>query len=175
MKYAIKRENGSQLSRSTIFLPSRNMGRTKPILSAEYIVGLTDGEGCFYVNVSKMQKYRVGVRIQLHFHIKLNERDRDLLESVREALGCGSVYYQKETRANHAQCFRYTVSSQRDIFGIILPFFQQHHLQSSSKQSSFIAFCQIAHIVEQKRHLTEEGVKQIRLLKATMNKKIGLA
>lgn len=32
------------------------MGRTKPIVANEYIVGLTDGEGCFYVNIGNLIK-----------------------------------------------------------------------------------------------------------------------
>ncbi len=37
----------SQLRHSN---PELNLGRrTKPTVSADYIVGLTDGEGCFYV------------------------------------------------------------------------------------------------------------------------------
>jgi len=36
------------------------MGRTKPIVSADYIVGLTDGEGCFYVNTWESSAYKSG-------------------------------------------------------------------------------------------------------------------
>ena len=46
------------------------MGRTK-LISNDYIIGLTDGEGCFYVNKSNLKSYTSGVRIQLHFHLKL--------------------------------------------------------------------------------------------------------
>lgn len=170
------RRVGSQLRHST----SNNhlgdfKGRTKPVLPAAYIVGLTDGEGCFYVNVWKSSAYRAGAGVQLQFHIKLNERDRGLLESVRDSLNCGSVYYQKETRANHTQCFRYTVNSHRDIVGEIIPFFQQNPLQSASKRLSFNIFCQIADLVKQGKHLTEEGLERIRALKEKMNHKTGLA
>src|SRR3989344_565352 len=117
-----------------------HMGRTKPIVSADYIVGLTDGEGCFYVNVSKMATYTAGWRIQLHFHIKLQEMDMPLLEAVQNALNCGGVYFQNETRSNHTSCYRYTVSSQRDIFKKIIPFFEQHTLKTNSKRKSFELF-----------------------------------
>lgn len=167
---------GSQLRHSTSKDRFRDLeGRTKPILAADYIVGLTDGEGCFYVNIWKTPTYRAGAGVQIHFHIKLNERDRDLLIAVRDTLGCGAVYYQKETRANHTQCYRYTVNSQRDIQGMIIPFFQQHPLQLPSKRSSFETFCQIAQLMEQGHHLTRKGVEEIRMLKVTMNQKVGLA
>ena len=71
------------------------MGRTKPIVSNEYVVGLTDGEGCFHVNMGIMPAYKSGVRVQMHFHIKMQEKDRPLLEKVKNTLQCGVVYFQK--------------------------------------------------------------------------------
>src|SRR3989344_3334428 len=85
------------------------MGRTKPMVSNEYVVGLTDGEGCF--------------------HIKMQEQDRPLLEKVKNTLKCGKVYFQKEVRVNHCQCYRYSVSSQQDISNTIIPFFLKYKLQ----------------------------------------------
>lgn len=152
------------------------MGRTKPIISKDYIVGLTDGEGCFYVNVGNMPSYRSGVRIQLHFYIKMQEKDKPLLEGVRDILRCGAVYFQKEKRKNHCQCYRYTVSSQRDILKYIIPFFEKNPLQSASKQKSFKAFCMIAKKVNDKKHLTKKGIQEIKQLKSMMNQRIiGLA
>ena len=152
------------------------MGRTKPRVSNEYIVGLTDGEGCFYVNVGGSSRYRSGVRIQLHFHIKMQEKDKKLLEKVKNTIRCGAVYFQKEKRANHAQCYRYTVSAQSDIINIIIPFFKQHPLQSYSKNYSFHVFCKIAQLVKSKAHFSKAGISKIRVLKSKMNQKtLGLA
>jgi hypothetical protein len=152
------------------------MGRTLPTVSNEYVVGLTDGEGCFYVNVGKTPRYRTGYRIQLHFHLKMQERDRDLLEKVKNTIGCGGVYFQKELRANHTQCYRYTVSAERDIQEIVIPFFKKHPLQSASKSASFEIFCQIAALVKEGTHLRPEGIEKIRELKSHMNQKtVGLA
>lgn len=152
------------------------MGRTKLTVSNEYVVGLTDGEGCFYVNVGKSSRYRAGYRIQLHFHLKMQERDRDLLEKVRNTIGCGEVYFQKELRANHCQCYRYTVSAERDIQEIVIPFFKRYPLQSASKSASFDIFCKIAGLVKEKKHLTQEGIEKIIALKSRMNQKtVGLA
>lgn len=152
------------------------MGRTLPTVSNDYIVGLTDGEGCFYVNVGKSARYRSGYRIQLHFHLKMQERDRELLEKVRNTIGCGEVYFQKEQRANHCQCHRYSVSAERDIQAIVIPFFTKNPLQSASKGASFKIFCQIAALVKKSAHLTPEGIEKIRELKRRMNQKtVGLA
>lgn len=152
------------------------MGRNLPTVSNEYVVGLTDGEGCFYVNIWKSPAYRAGAGVQLHFHLKMQERDRELLERVRNTMGCGAVYFQKEQRANHCQCYRYTVSAQRDILDTVIPFFRKYSLQSASKQANFKVFCQIADLVKTGKHRTSKGLEKIRLLKARMNQKTaGLA
>ena len=152
------------------------MGRTLPTVSNEYVVGLTDGEGCFYVNVGKSSRYRSGYRIQMHFHLKMQERDRALLEKVRNTIGCGEVYFQKELRANHCQCYRYTVSAERDIQEVVIPFFKKYPLQSASKSASFKIFCQIATLIKEGAHLNAGGIEKIRELKSRMNQKtVGLA
>lgn len=152
------------------------MGRTKPGVSNEYVVGLTDGEGCFYVHIRTSSAYRAGAAVQMHFHLKMQERDRELLEMVRDTIGCGAVYFQKEQRANHCQCYRYTVSALRDIVNTVIPFFTKYPLQSASKRASFDLFCQIAELVKEQRHLTAEGLEEIRMLKSRMNQKTpGLA
>jgi len=145
-------------------------------VSADYVVGLTDGEGCFYVNLTSMPAYRSGVRVQMHFHIKLQEVDKEVLEQVCATLQCGNVYLQKEKRINHAQCYRYTVSAQKDILKSVIPFFKKHPLHTLSKRKNFELFCSIAEKVSNGEHLTERGVRDIRALKEEMNQRtIGLA
>ena len=143
--------------------------RTKPLVSADYIVGLTDGEGCFYVRVQPPYNKFGGARVQLNFFIKVQQADKAMLEKVKKALGCGMVYFQKENRQNHSQCYRYTVNSHRDIIGIIIPFFQTHCLQGKTKQNNFKLFCKIAELVERGKHLSQYGLNKIVNLKSQMN------
>lgn len=164
----ITKRKGSQLRRSTL---ANAKGRAKP-LSADYIVGLVDGEGCFYVNIPKSERYNARARVELGFYIKMQERDRPVLERARQTFGCGAVYYQKETRHNHCQCFRYTATAHRDILNRIMPFFRRHPLQCPSKLKNFRIFSKIVGLVRRKKHLTEEGVHQILLLKKQLNQRI---
>jgi len=152
------------------------MGRTKPTVSDDYVVGITDGEGCFYVLLSKTSAYQAGWRVQLHFHLKLQEIDEELLWKVRNTLDCGNVYFQRETRSNHTQCYRYTVGATRDVIQKIIPFFKKHQLQTASKRRSFKLFCQIADLMKKEKHLTSEGIEKIRALKLQMNRRtVGFA
>jgi hypothetical protein len=156
----------SQLNHSTSVLTE---GRVKPMISSDYVVGLTDGEGCFYVSLRKPVSKKAHTRVELNFYIKLQEQDREILEKVKDVLSCGAVYFQHETRANHTQCYRYTVSSHRDILGKIIPFFRRNQLQTDSKQRNFEVFCKIAEIVQFGLHQTEDGISRIQKLKSKMN------
>lgn len=165
----------SQLRHSTEDTKSVSLGRTKPVVSPDYIVGLTDGEGCFYVLVRPPYNRNGGAMVQLCFFIKVKEEDKEMLEKVRNTLDCGSVYFQHEKRVNHTQCYRYTVNTHRDIFGKIIPFFQKYPLQSKSKQNTFVVFREIAGLVRRGAHHTKEGIEQIQQLKKKMNRRTGLA
>ena len=148
------------------------MRRTKPqSVSADYIVGLTDGEGCFYVLLNKSPKYRTGYGVHLHFHIKMQQADQEVLIKVRNALDCGEVYFQNEKRLNHVHCYRYTVAAHRDIIEKIVPFFQRYSLQTVSKKKNFELFSQIAKIVGRGEHLNINGINRIIKLKAKMNQR----
>ena len=161
---------GSQLRHSTVAPKKfRCSGRTKPIVSNDYIVGLTDGEGCFYALVRPPFNRNGGGLVQLNFFIKVKEQDKKVLEKIRNTLKCGYVYFQHERRKNHTQCYRYTVSSHKDILNRIIPFFQKHPLQSKSKQKSFGIFCRIAEMVRKGKHHKRNGIQIIRKLKNAMN------
>jgi hypothetical protein len=152
------------------------MGRTKPTVSGEYVAGLTDGEGCFFVNIWQSSAYRAGWQVQTHFHIKMQERDRQILERVRNTLQCGEVYFQKEVRKNHCQCYRYTISARRDIVSKLIPFFKKYPLQTATKRANFKIFCQIIRLLEKETHKNVAGIETIRALKKQMNlKTVGLA
>lgn len=165
----------SQLRHSTHrVIKGSSRGRTKPV-SPDYIVGLTDGEGCFYVLVKPPYNRNGGAIVQLSFLIKVKEEDKVILDKIKDALNCGSVYFQKEKRLNHSQCYRYTVNSHRDIIKKIIPFFNKYPLQSISKKRNFLIFCEIARLVKNGDHHGSGGIKRIKSLKSQMNHRTGLA
>lgn len=144
-------------------------GREKLGLSAEYIVGLTDGEGCFYVQIREPNLTHKSYRIEMHFFIKLREDDLLLLEKVRDFFGCGGVYFQKEYRINQRNCYRYSVTARKDLFNIIIPFFDKHPLQSK-KINNFLLFRQIAFLLKGKNYRKNKSILKIRQLKGVMNR-----
>ena len=105
-------------------------GNNLTIVNGEYISGLVDGEGCFYSNIYYFKKYPDACpQTRIHFYIKLREDDLIILEEVKEFLGFGHIYYQKETRTNHSPCHRYEVNK-RDELKKLIQFFAKHPLHS---------------------------------------------
>jgi len=146
-------------------------GRKKPSnISCDYIVGLTDGEGCFYINIRPPDKryQRSTVGIETHFYIKLREDDLLLLKNVKKFFKCGAVYFQKENRKNHFPCYRFEINSQKDIQNILIPFFDKHQLQSE-KAKNYKIFREIAMMVKDNLHREDWGLRKIQLLKSQMN------
>jgi len=53
------------------------------LISVAQREGFIDGEGCFYVNIIRNNKYKTGWRVQLFFKITLHRRDKVLLENIQ--------------------------------------------------------------------------------------------
>lgn len=141
-------------------------------LNPNYIVGLTDGEGSFTVyvknpNSSKQVKRRT--KVEPRFYIKLIEKDKDILMELKKYFGCGNVYFQKDSRINHQDCYRYEVANRKDLVEIIIPFFKSNTLRLRSKYGDFETFCRIMKMVQNKDHLQEAGLRKIYKLKQKMH------
>ena len=141
-------------------------------LSPDYIVGLVDGEGSFTVYVKNVDRER-GVkrraRVEPKFCLKLIEKDKDILYSLKKFFGCGSVYFQKDMRLNHQNCYRYEVYNRDDLNRFIIPFFQKNKLKLSSKKNDFKTFCEIMAMINAGDHLRKQGLKKMFALKQTMH------
>jgi len=142
------------------------------MLSADYIVGLTDGEGSFTVYLRPPGGSRGGknYKIECHYYVKLREEDFGLLLKVKKFFGCGNVYFQRDPRINHTDCYRYEVSNFQKISEVIIPFFRSHQLESGIRMKDFKLFCKIVDMVKRKKHLTKDGLIKIEKLKSQMHK-----
>ena len=101
-----------------------------------WLIGFTDAEGCFFVNIQKSATTKSKVNIQLEFIIFQHERDELLMTSLVEFFGCGNTY----TRGNIC---RFRVTNLTDITTKILPFFKDNPLLGA-KFKDFEDFCRVA-------------------------------
>ena len=141
-------------------------------LSKEYIVALADGEGSFTAFVRNLQNSTEKIRrtrIEPRFYIKLIETDKTILDAVEKFFGCGSVYFQKDVRRNHKNCYRYEVFNRKELEEVIIPFFKENPLQFPSKRKDFEIFCQLMEGIRKGDHLTEFGLNRLYRLKNQMH------
>ena len=141
-------------------------------ISANYIVGLTDGEGSFtaYVkNPDASKEVKRRTKVEPRFYLKLIEKDKKILYDLKKFFGCGNVYFQKDKRANHQDCYRYEVANRKDLQKIIIPFFRSNSLRLRSKSRDFEIFCQIMDMVMKNDHRKDSGLRKIFNLKQKMH------
>lgn len=132
-------------------------------LNPYYLVGLVDGEGCFCVSFNKHKNNRL-LEVRLLFEIELGEDDREILERVKKTLNCGNIYYLNYERYKKWRPhYKYKVSNLKDISEKVIPFFKKYPLQARKKQS-FAIFCKTAELMFSKKHLTKEGIDEIKNL-----------
>ena len=141
------------------------------MLKVAYITGLIDGEGSFtvYINRGKNTERKRRVRLEPKFYIKLVEEDRDILYQLKQYFGCGNVYFQRDKRPNHKNCYRYEVTKREDLQKIIIPFFKANPVKFATKQRDFKIFCEIMAAINKNKHLTSSGLAELYQLKQKMH------
>jgi hypothetical protein len=135
----------------------------KPVLNKEYIVGLIDGEGSFYVRLNKDKRRRV--KVELKFSVKLRHQDKEILEQLKSFFDCGNIYIQNDKRPNHETCYRFEVNDRSDIFTKIIPFFETNSPRIQSRQRDFELFKQIADSLQKET----VDLEKIQVLKSQMH------
>lgn len=135
------------------------------MLSPDYIVGLTDGEGCFLVQI------RTDNRIVLRYFITQRFDNKGLLDKVFDYFKIGYVYRKFQGNDKKKMTFVFEVTKQDDIHNIIIPFFRNNLLQGV-KRESFERFARIAEIVKNRqdiRKLSSNELSEVWHLKLSMN------
>ena len=119
------------------------------------------------INVLKDSGFRTGWHVIPVFRIKLHLKDEELLKEVQaffvspQGIGVGKISRGKD------YC-EYMITSLRDIVKVIIPHFDNYPL-ITQKASDYLLFKRIIDLMKLKEHLTSEGLKNIVLLKSSLN------
>jgi hypothetical protein len=136
---------------------------------ANWIVGFTDGEGCFSVSAVKNSTTRFGRQIFPEFVVAQSAKSVSVLEEIKNFFGCGNIF-RNERHDNHREdMYRYCVRSVSELNSRIVPFFDEFPLRSF-KRNDFSVFREIVSMMSRKEHLTEQGWSAILELAGTMNR-----
>lgn len=141
------------------------------MITADYIVGFTDGEGCFHVQI------RTDHRIVLRYFITQRFDNKEVLEEIQKFFGVGYVHLKaqewgKEYRRSRNPTYVFEVTKQDHIHNVIVPFFRKHTLQAV-KRFSFEKFARVADLVkgrQDSRRLSKDELNLVWQLKNSMNK-----
>ncbi len=77
--------------------------------------------------------------------------------------------YSKKSITKHGkQAVQYRVSSSQELIDVIIPHFEKYPL-ITQKKVDFILFKQVLYLMNNKEHLTQEGIQKIVNIKASIN------
>jgi len=136
-------------------------------LDAKWIVGFTDGEGCFHVAINKIPEMSLGWQVLPEFRIVQSEKDEKVLHKVKEYFGFGDVKINRRDRHGVRKEFR--VRGLENLNKIV-KFFKENSLETEKKKD-FEIFAEIIRLMNNKEHLKKEGLDKIAKLISEMNRK----
>ena len=136
-------------------------------LDAKWIVGFTDGEGCFHVSINKLTGMSLGWQVLPEFRIVQHEKDESVLFKIKEYFGFGDVKINRTDFHGTRKEFR--VRGLENLNKLI-DFFNKNRL-NTSKRKDFEIFSEIINLMNNKQHLTKEGLDKIAKLVSVMNRK----
>ncbi len=135
-----------------------------------WIVGFTDGEGCFSISIFRNSTSKSGWQVFPEFVITQGERSLPALELFEEYFECGKIFVNKRYDNHSEHLYRYCVRSIKDLQEKVIPFFREHPLRTA-KQKDFEIFTKIVKMIANKQHLTQLGLRDIAREIERMNRK----
>jgi hypothetical protein len=141
-----------------VFEPSNTL------LDHNWIAGFTQADGTFGLNYTKAPKMRLGFTCQPQFRITQHERDLMVLKRIIESMGCGTVVKPGDGRDRYS----ISVANITDLTNVVIPLFEKNPIYGA-KNKDFLDFCKGVYIIKNKRHLTFEGLNELKNLAYGMN------
>lgn len=129
-------------------------------LNPHWVTGFSEGESSFYVSILSKKK-----EVQTGFAIRLNERDKPLLVKIQSFFnGIGNINHQS---SDNTSIFK--ITKRINLIETIVPHFNTYEL-FGNKKPNFLIWSQILSLINERAHLTTEGLDKIKKLKDQLNK-----
>lgn len=139
------------------------MTNTTRAIRPDWLVGFIDGEGTFFIDVLRNSSMALGFQVQLAFIVSQHDRDIDLLYSFVTFFGGGQVVPNGLNKSIYR--LRRPDLMEANLFPLLdkYPLLTQKHLDAE-------AFRKVHGMMKDKKHLTAEGLADIRAIQSTMNR-----
>jgi superfamily I DNA/RNA helicase len=135
-----------------------------------WILGFTDGEGCFSVSFIKNKTTKTGWQIFPEFVITQGAKSLPALEIIKDYFRCGRLFINKRYDNHREHLYRYCVRSISDLESTIVPFFSKNELKTY-KKNDFQIFSEIISMMSKGIHLNKKGMEKVAKLVEKMNRK----
>lgn len=139
-------------------------------LDKMWLVGFTDGEGCFSISIIKNKSLKFGYQIFPEFVLTQGAKSLEVLEKVQNFFGCGGIYENKRSDNHRESLYRFCVRNKSDLLEKICPFFDEYPL-ITAKKDDFELFKKGLKVIKNGKHLTKEGFIEIQNIASKMNRK----
>ena len=136
-------------------------------LDPSWIVGFTDGEGCFHISINKINEMSLGWQVLPEFRVVQHEKDEVVLNKIKDYFGFGNVRVNRKDHHGTRKEFR--VRGLENLNKIV-KFFKENSL-NTLKNKDFEIFAEVIGMMNNKEHLTKDGLDKIANLISGMNRK----
>jgi len=127
--------SGTEINTTTInFKQQQRRYSTSSIVNINpwILTGFTDAEGCFNLSIVRNKKYKAGWAVLPRFQITLHEKDKTLLEQIKDLFSVGQIYLQSSHNSSLFQ-----VQSVKDLAKIISHFVRSK-VSIKNKETSWL-------------------------------------
>lgn len=126
-----------------------------------WLAGFTSAEGNFLIKISKSDTTKIGFQVQLRFQLTQHIRDLELMKRIPDYLSSGNIYINRGA-------VDFKVIKLQDLNRIV-SLFNKYPI-AGIKHLDYLDFVKALELLNNKSHLTEEGLNQLLILKDNMNK-----
>ena len=136
----------------------------------QWVVGITDGEGCFSICVVPNPGCALGWQVQHEYSVTQGSRSLSALQLIQRFFGCGKVIVNHRRDDHREALARYSVKSRRDLLERVIPFFDEYPLVTAKAQD-YVVFREAMSLIAQRCHLNPAGMAQVAALTERMNRR----
>ena len=135
-----------------------------------WILGFTDGEGCFSISLIKNKTSKSGWQVFPEFVITQGKKSLSALEIIKNYFQCGRIFVNKRYDNHQENIYRFCIRSISDLNNTIIPFFERNTLLTAKKED-FEYFKKVVKMMVRGIHLSKKGMNKIARIIEKMNRK----
>ena len=132
------------------------------VINLNWLAGFIQADGHFGCTTKNASDTNLGKQVLINIDIAQHIKSVIVLEQIINILGVGKVYLKKDQPIAHLK-----IQGLKNI-NLFLQKFDNTKLYGA-KELDYLTFCNIVNLMNEKKHLTKEGLAQIEKLISTMN------